>query len=246
MHILHIELLCVFSCALLSEGENWVDMQKVPSQARKIKLWSQNCLKAECSAQKNKIPKNNLVSKLISVLQIHAELGASKPAVRAGEGLLQLCLLNPQAQNTDFARRNIKLQPHGLLTMGIFPWRSWWVILFARETITRHYFLFVFSELQNWKGKASIGKKTHRFIISSRLQFKDCVLNMLVWSGRKTTIKFWTLTIFSWIWKYYKNNFRLRNADWGNKKQMTPELHGLKSGLWSWDSFCTLHLIVMQ
>lgn len=159
MHILHIELLCVFSCALLSEGENWVDMQKVPSQARKIKLWSQNCLKAECSAQKNKIPKNNLVSKLISVLQIHAELGASKPAVRAGEGLLQLCLLNPQARNTDFARRNIKLQPHGLLTMGIFPWRSWWVILFhGKQSPDTTFFLF-FLNFKTGREKLVLAKR---------------------------------------------------------------------------------------
>lgn len=78
----------------------------------------------------NKMQKNNLVSKLISAFTKHGGLGAQTPAIRAQEGLVQLLLLNPWAWNTDFARRLIQLQGHGLLSMGICPWRSLMTNLF--------------------------------------------------------------------------------------------------------------------
>lgn len=100
----HWIALCRFSSALLSEGENWLDTQEVPFQARKIKLGNQDCLKALCSAQKNKMQKNNLVCKLISALTKHSKLGAQKPAIRAREGLVQLFLLSPWALEHQFSR----------------------------------------------------------------------------------------------------------------------------------------------
>lgn len=144
----HWIALCRFSSALLSEGENWLDMQEVPFQARKRKPGSQDCLKSLCSAQ-NKMQKNNLVCKLISVLIKHAELGAQKPAIRAGKGLVQLFLLSPWAWNTDFT--GTLIQP-----TRIWPWRSLMTnpLYTANNQLTG--FCISFVKFQNWKREASV------------------------------------------------------------------------------------------
>lgn len=136
----HWIALCRFSSALLSEGENWLDMQEAQFQARKIKLGNQGCLKALCSAQRNKTQKNNLVSKLISSLTKHAELGAQKPAIKAGDGLVQLFLEHglgtPILHGDWFSYRDMVFCPLGFALGDL-----WWLSLFAQETINRQYFV---------------------------------------------------------------------------------------------------------
>lgn len=189
----HWIALCRFSSVLLSEGENWLDMQEAPFQARKIKLGNQDCLKALCSAQKNKMQKNNLICKLISALPKHTELGAQKPAIRAGEGLVKLFLLSPWAWNTDFAGRLIQLQGHGLLPTGICPWRSLMTNPFYTGNNQLTVFCISFVEFKNWKRKASAAKQTCKDLscpedCDSGTGFITCWCD----PGRKTTVSFWT------------------------------------------------------
>lgn len=191
-YFIHWIAFCWFSSALLSEVENWLDMQEVPFQAKKIKLGNHNCLKALCLVLKaqNKMQKNNLACKLISALTKCAELGAQKPAFRADKDLVQLFLLSPWAWNTDFAGRFIQLWGHGLLLLR-FALRDYcWLILFTKETVNWQCFVFLLLNSKTGREKQVLLIRHAKIDHILKTVIQESVLNMPLWSGTKPTVSF--------------------------------------------------------
>lgn len=150
----------------------------------------------------------------------------------------------------DFAWRLITLQTHGLLSIGIFPWRSWWLILFAQETINRHYFLFIFLNYKTGREKQVLAKKTHMDLsylqdCNSRIVLLTCWYDL---GGKwRSNFELSDNILLNMDRKcYYKSNFRIRNADWVQWKAngiWTPwaQIRALVLGL-----FLNFNLILMQ